>query len=102
MPVRASAAILFLLLSFQICRATTWDEPWHEAVVKNADVFIRAKVVKNDKTKVSLQIVKQLAGEKVPETLVVSGFSMLHLTSFSRGNDETEFHLTAGKEYYFF
>lgn len=64
--------------------ATRWDEPWQEEVVKNADAFVKAGCVANEKGKRrTLKVLKHLAGVKVPEEVTVDRFSLLRLTSYS-------------------
>ncbi|MHC4600427.1 MAG: HEAT repeat domain-containing protein [Planctomycetota bacterium] len=82
--------------------ATTWNEPWQETVVKNAESFVRGKVLESDPAKgCRVARVKQLAGVEVPETFDVVGFSLLKISSYSAGHPP-QFRFKAGTEYYFF
>src|SRR5436305_13830525 len=78
--------------------ATTWDEPWQEAVVKDADTFVKARVLKNDKTSMTLKVLKHLDGVETPETLTVDGFSLLRLTSLSVGHGP-QFNLAINEDW---
>lgn len=82
--------------------ATTWNEPWHRKVVTLARSFVRGEVLSCDAREgLEIRVSKQLAGEKLAETLRVNGFSLLHLTSASAGHGP-EFRFDKGAEYYFF
>jgi hypothetical protein len=86
-----------------VALATTWDEPWHEAVVKDADVFVKALVVKNEPRKLTLKVLKHLAGIDTPETVVVDSYSLLSIGSFTVGaHSETDFNLAENEDWYFF
>ena len=82
-----------------MARATTWDEPWHDSVVREADSFVRVKVVKADPAGSTVELVKWIAGEKVPATFTLKGFSALRLMSFSAGHGP-EYRFRKGDEYY--
>jgi hypothetical protein len=81
--------------------ATSWDEPWQDEVIRNADTLVKAEVLANDGTSVNLKVVATLAGAEVPEKATVEGFSLLRLTSLSR-TDETKLRFKKGQSYYFF
>src|SRR5438105_7099887 len=86
-----------------VALATTWDEPWHEAVVKDADVLVKAHVVKNEPRKLTLKVLKHVAGIDTPETLVVDGYSLRNVGSFTVGaHSETDFNLAENEDWYFF
>lgn len=92
---------LFVLQS-NFLFATTWDEPWHETVVKKSDVFLYGKVLSSDEEKgFSIEVIRSLAGKKVKSKLEVSSFYSLELCSSSKGHGP-EFHFTVGENYYFF
>jgi hypothetical protein len=100
---------LTILICFApLCvRATTWDEPWHETVVKDADTFVKATVVKTGPKAITLKVLKQLAGERVPETLTVDRFSKLRIGSMTIGggggaDHELQFHFAQDEHWYFF
>ncbi len=54
----------FILLFFCLgAKATTWDEPWHDKVVKQADFFIFAKITARDSSNsVTITIINQFGG----------------------------------------
>jgi hypothetical protein len=92
-------SFLCLALSATHVCATTWDEPWHEEVVKNADALVKVKIEKGAPTGCTARVVKQLAGKKVPGTIQVSDFHLLRVTSYSPGHPP-EFHFREGDEFY--
>ena len=92
----------FLCLFPSLTLATTWDEPWHERVLREADSFVKAQVVKNENGKqLELKMLKQLAGADVPSEFTVDRFWLLKLTSVSGGHGP-EFRLTPGSTCYMF
>jgi hypothetical protein len=98
--------IPLLLTITPASRATTWDEPWQETVVKDADTFIKATVVESSPKSITLKVLKHLAGLEVPATLTVDRFSLLHLGSYSVGPDgmahELRFNFARNEDWYFF
>ncbi len=83
--------ILLLFLSATIpARATTWDEPWHEDVLKNADSFVKVKVFENQGARARVDVIKLIAGTQTPHQIELTGFSMLRLTSTSSGDHGPE------------
>ncbi|AII53453.1 HEAT repeat domain-containing protein [Hymenobacter sp. APR13] len=93
-------AVLLVLVA-SAARATTWDEPWHERVVKEADHFVLATVTKADKQQLTLQIIRDAAGGTLDGSLQVTDFYLLDLCSTSGGHGP-EFHLDAADTAYFF
>ena len=81
--------------------ATTWDEPWQDEVLRKADTLVKAEVLANDGKSINLKVVETLAGAQISEKATVEGFSLLRLTSFSPGADETKFAFKKGQFYYF-
>lgn len=59
--------------------AHSWNEPWHQYVVKNAVTFVKAKTVKVSGSEASFALVKNLAGVRVTPTFTVTGLSHQHL-----------------------
>jgi hypothetical protein len=98
--------ITSLLTITATSRATTWDEPWQETVVKDADTFIKATVVESSPKSITLKVLKHLAGQPVPDALTVDRFSLLHLGSYSLGPDgmahELRFNFAKNEDWYFF
>ena len=85
--MRIPLAVLWLGIVAHVSLATTWNEPWQETVVKNAESFVRGKVVSADPAKgCKVQRIKHLAGKEVAETFDVVDFSLLKITSYSTGH----------------
>ena len=77
-PVIALALSL-LVLPAPVAR-TTWNEPWHEEVVRDADVLVKVKVLANDGgRRLTLKRERRLAGIDVPPVFVVDGFSKMRI-----------------------
>ncbi|MDP9081546.1 MAG: hypothetical protein M3O71_29395 [Bacteroidota bacterium] len=93
---------LLFVCVFSISKATTWDEPWQDQVVKQADYFVFAKVISFDKNKdVTISIIKQLGGKPLVGTIKITNFYLLHLCSSSAG-EGPEFHFKNVDSCYFF
>ena len=94
------AAVLFFNIHPAI--ATTWDEPWQDEIIKNADYFVLGEVIKNDYQKgVTIEILRNIAGDRLPDQITISDFYLLHLCSYSDSHGP-EFQFDEGKQYYFF
>lgn len=93
---------LLLLTGSHSAFATTWDEPWHEQVVKKADFFVLATVVSSDEEKgITATIIRSLAGGKLTGTIKITDFYLLSLCSSSGGHGP-EFPLSKADTCYFF
>jgi len=95
---------LWFIITFSIFSntifATTWDEPWQDKVIKEADFFVLAKIVSFDRYKsVTIEIVKSLAGNKIEGTIEITNFYLLSLCSGGRAKD---FYFDGISECYFF
>ena len=85
-PIIKLVFITAFIFSFSIAKATTWDEPWHNEVVKKADYFVLAKVIGNDSQKwVRIIILKQFGGKHLRDTITITNFYLLSLCSYSSG-----------------
>jgi hypothetical protein len=96
--------ICLLLLAIQVApaaKATTWNEPWQDSVIKKADYFVLAKVVSFDEGKgVKINILKSF-GSQLPESIEITDFYLLNLCSTSAGHGP-EFHFDEVDSCYFF
>lgn len=95
-----------LLLAFvfvtTITSATTWDEPWQDKVIKEADYFVFAKVNDFDEIKgVTIEIIKSLGGQELKGQIQITDFYALDLLSRSEAHGR-EFQFEDIKECYFF
>ena len=46
--MRSLLIILFVcFIIAQPARATTWDEPWHDEVMRNSESFVMVKIIEN-------------------------------------------------------
>lgn len=90
-------AILFTRIS-----ATTWDEPWQETVIKEADYFVLAKIKAVDEHEgITIDIIKCLGGDSLKGEINITQFSHLDLCSTSGGHGP-EFRLPKVEQCYFF
>lgn len=93
--------ILFLLIS-PSAKATTWDEPWQDEIIKNSEYFVYAEVIKNDHIKgTTINILKSICGKELSGEILISDFYLLHLCSYSDGHGP-EFQFDKEENYYFF
>jgi hypothetical protein len=94
-----------LALAICICSftfATSWNEPWHDRVVKEAQYFVFAKIISFDETKgVTIKILRSLGSPELKGTILISEFYLLDLCSSSGGHGP-EFHFKGIDEAYFF
>jgi hypothetical protein len=82
--------------------ATTWDEPWQDKIIKDADYFVFAKVKSYDEKKgVKIEIIRTLAGNELKGKIKITNFYLLDYCSRSKGHG-AEFHFDGIKECYFF
>lgn len=82
--------------------ATTWDEPWQDEIIKQADYFVFAKVQSYDEKKgVIIEIIKSLAGSELQKQIEITEFYLLDLCSITDGNG-VEFDFDNIYECYFF
>jgi hypothetical protein len=96
--------ILFLAFAFvtTMTFATTWDEPWQDKVIKEADYFVFAKVKSFNKKKgVTIEIIKSLGGQELKGKIKITDFYLLDLCSSSVGHG-AEFQFDGIKECYIF
>ena len=96
--------ILFLVLTFFTTTswATTWDEPWQDKVIKQADYFVLAKIESfNEKKGVTIEVIKSLCGQVLKGKIKITNFYLLDLCSRSGGHG-AEFRFNSIKECYFF
>lgn len=83
--------------------ATTWDEPWADKVIKQADYFVLADIISyNDDTGIKIKIVKQLGGETLPNEIEITDFYLLNLMSVSGGHGAEFPKFKDIKQSYFF
>lgn len=96
-------ALFFLtLFSSRSALALTWNEPWHEQVVKNADFFVLAKVTTSDPDKgVIATIIRSLDGSNLSGIITINDFYQLDICSSSGGHGP-EFHFERIDTCYFF
>lgn len=92
---------MFVLLSVSVAKATTWDEPWQEEVIKKADYFVLAKVTSSDANSVSITILKQFGGKPLSGNTKITAFSLLHLCSYS-ASEPAQFEFKHADSCYFF
>lgn len=79
---------------------TTWDEPWQKEIIEDSDTFVRVKVTLATPERVEFNVLKQIAGEEIPDTGTLVGFSKLEFGSYSVREDV--FNLRKGAMYYLF
>jgi hypothetical protein len=75
-----SVFIICSTLSF----ATTWNEPWQAAIIKEADSFVFARIESiNIREGIAISIEKNLAGKPLSGELIITNFYLLELGSYS-------------------
>ncbi len=81
--------------------ATTWDEPWQDKVIREADYFVFAKIKSSNEKSVTIEIIRSLGGQVIKGTIKITKFHLLRLCSTSGGHGP-EFHFDGIKDCYFF
>ena len=95
--------IATILLGFSFnAFALTWDEPWHDKVVRDSDAFILGKIIRVDeKEGIYIRVLKSISGVNVPAELKITDFYLLKICSTS-GDQYPEFPLNGIDSCYFF
>jgi hypothetical protein len=101
--IRSNILLLITTMLFACpAFATTWDEPWQDSVIRNADYFVFAKVKSFDEKKgVTIEILKSLGGPALEGKIKISDFYLLDLCSNTEGHS-AEFRFGSIDESYFF
>ena len=98
--------LLFTLIACFIfatnAQATTWDEPWHEDVMRNSDSFIKVKITENIGPRFKADVLQFLGGIKTPDQIELEGFSLLRVMSTSSHAHELRLPFRVGQTYYLF
>ena len=82
--------------------ATTWNEPWQDKVIKEADFFVLAKINSFDRKEgASIEIIKSLGGQELTGKIKITDFYLLELCSSSGGHG-AEFNFEDMTECYIF
>jgi hypothetical protein len=82
--------------------ATTWNEPWQDKVIKEADFFVLAKINSFDRKEgASIEIIKSLGGQELTGEIKITDFYLLELCSSSGGHG-AEFNFEDMTECYIF
>jgi hypothetical protein len=93
--------VLFSITAFK-ADATTWNEPWMDKVISQADCFLLARVKSVDAEKsITINVLKTIAGQTISGDIKVSSFYLLHLCSTSAG-EGPEFNFKGIDSCYFF
>src|SRR5262249_17137872 len=101
--MRSLLFVLFVcFIATQDVRATTWDEPWHDEVIRNSESFVKVKITANQGSVVKAEVIKFLAGERTPEQIELKGYWRLTLISISSGDSELGLSFAPGQIYYLF
>lgn len=98
-------SLLFILLICVIAhpaRATTWDEPWHDEVMRISDSFVKVKITASQGSGVKAEVIKFLAGVRTPEQIELRGYSRLTVMSSSGSDHELRLPFKPGQIYYLF
>lgn len=95
--------ILLFLLGTINTFATTWNEPWADQVIKEADYFVLADIISYDEEKgIKIKITKQFGGTQLPSQIEITGFYLLETMSISGGHGAEFPGFEDTKQSYFF
>jgi hypothetical protein len=100
--MRSNLILLLIFFMSEFSLAATWDEPWQDKVIREADSFILAKIKSFDRNHgLDIEIIRTLAGKELSGNISITDFYLLKLTSVSTGND-AHFEFDGIRESYFF
>ena len=89
-------------MNLSLANALTWNEPWHDKVVKESEYFVFGKIISIDENKgVSLQVIRTLSGPELSGTIQIQKFYLLSICSWTGGQRPT-FELDGVDSAYFF
>ncbi|WP_417861327.1 hypothetical protein [Winogradskyella sediminis] len=94
--------LVILILTFGIqtnLKAETWDEPWQKEIIQKAEYFVLANVIELDSLGVQIEILQNFGKKKLPNRLLINGFSLLNLGSSSGHGVHHDFE--KGQKLYF-
>jgi hypothetical protein len=98
--------LILLFVGFIIAhdaRATTWDEPWHDEVMRTSESFVKVRITENQGSAAKAEVIKFLAGERTPAQIELRGYSKLVVGSTSSGSSyELRLPFVPGQVYYVF
>ena len=57
--------LFFLAVIPTFIFATTWDEPWQDEVIREADYFVLARIKSSNEESVTIEIIKSFFLKKV-------------------------------------
>ncbi|HEX6810260.1 MAG TPA: HEAT repeat domain-containing protein [Planctomycetota bacterium] len=82
---------------------STWDEPWHEDVVRKAATFVKVKVLTNEEGRTATaKVLEHVCGTEVAGEITIEGYYLLTLRSRSAPDDELQIRLRKDNTYYLF
>ncbi len=85
-----------------LASGTTWDEPWQEKIIKEADYFVLAKIKSTNHKSVTLSNITTFGGEELKGNIKITNFYDTHVQSWSSGSHGPEFNFKNIKTCYFF
>lgn len=92
--------ILILTLGIQTnLKAETWNEPWQKEIIQKAEYFLLANVIELDSLGIHLEILQNFGQNKLPNKVLINGFSLLNLGSSSGQGVHYDFE--KGQKLYF-
>jgi len=93
-------AILILTLGIHTnLKAETWNEPWQKEIIQKAEYFVLANVIELDSLGVQIEILQNFGQKKLPNRVLINGFSLLNLRSSS--GQEVHYNFEKGQKLYF-
>jgi len=87
-PILAAGTMVLGLSFPPTTQASTYDEPWQDQVIREADSLVKIRIEANEGGKiVRFELLDQLAGEPVPQAGVIDDFDRVSIR-----NPHWEFH----------
>ena len=82
--------------------AATWDEPWHDEVMRLSESFVKVKITASQGSEAKAEVIKFLAGVRTPQQIELKGYSRLQLMSSSSADHELRLPFAPGRIFYLF
>lgn len=99
---RLLSLLLLLIIQYQNLSGTAWHEPWQEEIIKEADSFVKGRIIDLNENEVKVEILEIFGGEHGFNELLITNFYLLDLCSKSAGHGPNFEYLDKDDLAYFF
>jgi hypothetical protein len=83
--------------------ATTWDEPWMDDVIRDAESLLKVSVIEVKPDAAKVRVLKLLAGAKTPDEFSITSYVKLRISSATSGaTGELQLPFAEKQDFYVF